>query len=62
MAKKVIQQGHSHFDARSILPVREHGKRAKTPPMALFNIPIPTTIHQYYLVTYRKDDHALSTD
>jgi hypothetical protein len=31
MVKKVIQQGHSHFDARSVLPVREHGKRARTP-------------------------------
>ena len=28
MVKKVIQQGHSPFDARSGLPVREHGKRA----------------------------------
>jgi hypothetical protein len=28
MVKKVIQQGHSPFDARSVLPVREHGKSA----------------------------------
>ena len=28
MVKKVIQQGHSRFGARSVLPVREHGKRA----------------------------------
>jgi hypothetical protein len=39
MVKKVIQQGHSHFDARSVLPVREHGKRARTPLVAFFNIP-----------------------
>ena len=28
MIKKVIQQGRSPFDARSVLPVREHGKMA----------------------------------
>jgi hypothetical protein len=39
MVKKVIQQGHSHFDARSVLPVREHGKRARTPLVAFLTIP-----------------------
>ena len=39
MVKKFIQQGHSPFDARSVLPVREHGKRARTPLVAFFNIP-----------------------
>ncbi len=34
-----IQQGRSHFDARSVLIVREHGKRARTPLAAFFNIP-----------------------
>jgi len=34
-----IQQGRSHFDARSVLTVREHGKRARTPLAAFFNIP-----------------------
>ena len=28
MIKKVIQQGRNHFDARSVLLVREHGKMA----------------------------------
>jgi hypothetical protein len=40
MIKKVIQQGRSHFDARSVLLVREHGKMARTPLVAFFNIPI----------------------
>ena len=39
MIKKVIQQGRSHFDARSVLLVREHGKMARTPLVAFFNIP-----------------------
>jgi hypothetical protein len=43
MVKKVIQQGHSHFDARSVLPGREHGKRARTPLVDFFNIPKHTT-------------------
>jgi hypothetical protein len=38
MVKKVIQQGHSSFDERSVLSVREHGKRARTPLVACFNI------------------------
>ncbi|MEC4675178.1 MAG: hypothetical protein VST68_13395 [Nitrospirota bacterium] len=33
-------QGRSQFDARSVLTVREHGKRARTPLAAFFNIPI----------------------
>jgi hypothetical protein len=39
MFKKVVQQGHSHFDARSVHLVREHGKMARTPLAAFFNIP-----------------------
>ena len=39
MIKKVIQQGRSLFDARSVLPVREHGKMTRTPLVAFFNIP-----------------------
>ena len=35
-----IQQGRSHFDARSVHGVREHGKMARTPLAAFFNIPI----------------------
>jgi len=35
-----IQQGRSPFDARSVLSVREHGKRARTPLAAFSNIPI----------------------
>jgi hypothetical protein len=36
MVKKVTQQGHSRFDARSVLPVREYGKRARTPLVDFF--------------------------
>ena len=39
MIKKVVQQGRSDFDVRIVLPVREHGKMAKTPLAAFFNIP-----------------------
>jgi len=39
MIKKVIQQGRSNFDARSVLSVREHDKMAKTPLVDFFNIP-----------------------
>jgi len=39
LAEGSIQQGRSHFDARSVLIVREHGKRARTPLAAFFNIP-----------------------
>jgi len=39
-SKKSVQQGRSRFDARSVLGVREHSKRARTPLAAFFNIPI----------------------
>jgi hypothetical protein len=39
MIKKVIQQGRSDFDARSVLPVHEHDKITRTPLVAFFNIP-----------------------
>jgi hypothetical protein len=39
MVKKVIQQGRSVFDARSVLPVREHDKIARTPLVGFFSIP-----------------------
>jgi len=38
-SKKFVQQGRSPFDARSVLSVREHGKRVRTPLAAFFNIP-----------------------
>ncbi len=38
-SKKFVRQGRSRFDARSVLPVREHGKRARTPLATFFNIP-----------------------
>jgi len=38
-SKKFVQQGRSRFDARSVLIVREHGKMARTPLAAFFNIP-----------------------
>ena len=36
------QQGRSRFDGRSVLSVREHGKRARTPLADIFNI-LPRT-------------------
>ncbi len=33
-----VQQGRSHFGARSVLSVREHEKMARTPLAAFFNI------------------------
>jgi predicted nuclease of restriction endonuclease-like (RecB) superfamily len=38
-SKKSIQQGHSQFQARSVRPVREHRKLARTPLVAFFNRP-----------------------
>jgi len=38
-SKKFIQQGHSQFPARSVLPVREHRKLARTLLVAFFNRP-----------------------
>jgi len=38
-SKKSVQQCRSLFDARSVLSVREHGKKARTPLAAFFNIP-----------------------
>jgi hypothetical protein len=38
-SKMSVQQGRSLFDARSVLPVREHGKKVRTPLAAFFNIP-----------------------
>ncbi len=34
-----VQQGRSHFCAQSVLPVREHGKMARTPLAAFLNSP-----------------------
>jgi hypothetical protein len=39
-SKKFVQQGRSLFEARSVHSVREHGKRARTPLAAFFNIPL----------------------
>ncbi len=33
------RKGRSRFDARSVRFVREHGKTARTPLAAIFNIP-----------------------
>jgi len=38
-SKNFVQQGRSHFDARSVLSGREHDKRARTPLADFFNIP-----------------------
>jgi len=35
-----VQQGRSHFDARSVHFVREHGKMGRTLLAAFFNIPL----------------------
>ena len=43
-SKKSVQQGRSRFDARSVLSVREHGKAARTPLAAFFNIPMMNSI------------------
>jgi len=39
-SKKSVQQGRSRFAVRSVLLVREHGKTARTPLAAFFNIPL----------------------
>ena len=54
MIKKVIQQGRSDFDARSVLPVREHEKIARTPLVAFFNIPlgIPNKVLYVHIVAH----------
>ncbi len=44
-SKKSVQQGRSRFDARSVRFVREHGKRARTPLAAFFNIPMLGLLH-----------------
>ncbi len=38
-SKKSVQQGRSPFCARSVLALREHGKRVRTPLAAFFNGP-----------------------
>ena len=38
-SKKSVQQGRSPFCARSVLALREHGKRVRTPLAAFFNRP-----------------------
>jgi hypothetical protein len=45
MVKKVVQQGRSHLDARSVLPVREHDKMARTPLAPFFIIPFRRIDH-----------------
>ena len=54
MIKKVIQQGRSDFDARSVLPVREHDKMARTPLVAFFNILILERFRVTILADYEK--------
>ena len=39
-SKKSVQQGRSHFYARSVCVIREHGKMGRTPLAAFFNRPI----------------------
>ncbi len=42
-SRNPVQQGRSDFDERSVLSVREHGKIARTPLAAFFNIPTKKT-------------------
>ncbi len=39
-SKKFVQQGRSHFSARSVWRIREHRKMARTPLTAFFNSPL----------------------
>ncbi len=39
-----VQQDRSLYDARNVQPVREHGKKARTPLAAFFNIPEKTNL------------------
>jgi hypothetical protein len=43
-SKKFVQQGRSHFDARSVCIIREHGKMARTPLAAFFNRPMKASL------------------
>jgi hypothetical protein len=54
MVKKVIRQGRSDFDARSVLPVREHDKIARTPLVAFFNIPILRLLNIHHLIDIKR--------
>ncbi len=40
LPEKSVQQGRSHFYARSVCVIREHGKMARTPLAAFFNRPM----------------------
>jgi hypothetical protein len=48
-SKKFVQQGRSHFAERSVHGVREHGKRARTPLAAFFNIPFMLISSEYVM-------------
>jgi len=39
-AEGFVQQGHSHFFARSVLAIREYGKMARTLLATFFNRPL----------------------
>ncbi|MEE8126522.1 MAG: hypothetical protein V3T42_11955 [Nitrospirales bacterium] len=49
-----VQQGHSYFGGRNVHRVREHGKMARTPLAAFFNIPYDK-IQWLKVVVYCKD-------
>jgi hypothetical protein len=49
-SKKFVQQGRSHFCAQSVLPVREHGKMARTPLAAFFNSPLQAQNIGWYAI------------
>ena len=57
-SKKFVQQGRSSFAAWSVLSVREHGKRERTPLAAFFNISLISemsdcSLPRLYLLTDR---------
>ena len=53
MIKKAIQQGHSYFDARSVLSAREHDKMARTPVVAFATFPEWCICHDLYFFTFK---------
>ena len=55
-SKKSVQQGRSLFDARSVLSVREHGKKARTPLAAFVNIPIIECAGMAYNTEFHQED------
>jgi len=56
LRRRQVQQGRSLFGARSVHSVREHGKRARTPLAAFFNIPIRQRVMQRVFRDFRSSE------